>query len=549
MINKTYGYFNKDGSEYIITDPKTPRPFDNFIWNDSLFANVQQTGVGYTDYQIENFELTKLSTGIGRICDFDVFGRDSFMNRLIYIRDNDNGEFWNLGWEPVKKDYKSYECRHGTGYTIIENITNDIKANFRLFVPTGKDPVELWTLTLESETKRNLSIFVYSQISFKYMWGFNSYGDMFYRNSSFIPEHNMMVFTKKPVITPHNFQTGFMAADKEVAGFDGSKDFFVGMYNTLNEPEAVKEGKCRNSIGSSDATISVLQFNLPELKGSENINIVFGVSDNKVNAALLKDKYLNNMESSFGTLKAEKDLMFEHNTIKSPDHTFNFMVNRWNKQQALFGAQWCRWGWMGYRDIVQHAMGVSNFRPELSRNIIVKALEHQYSNGLALRGWNPDDTKEYSDSALWMVFTLTAYLKESGDIDLLDEDIPFFDKDSASVLEHVDRALDFLEANKGSHDLLLIKFGDWNDSLTGIGKEGKGESVWLSMAYAKALTDMVSLSSWLEQPEKQANYLSRYKKIIAAINTHAWTANGIYVVSATMACRLARISILKAAFT
>lgn len=522
MKNKTYGYFNKDGSEYIITDPKTPRPFDNFIWNDSLFANVQQTGTGYTDYQIDDFELTKLSTGIGRICDFDVFGRDSFMNRLIYIKDNDTGEFWNVGWEPVKKACESYECRHGIGYSVIANVTDGIKAVFRLFVPIGKDPVELWTLTVESETQRNLSIFVYSQISFKYMWGFNSYGDMLYRDSFFSPEHNMMVFTKHPMVSPHEFQTGFMAADKEVAGFDGSKDSFVGMYNTLNEPEAVVDGKCRSSIGSSDATISALQFDLPELNGNETINIVFGVADTKENAAKLKNKYLSNIKASFEALKLEKQEMFEHNKVISPDHTFNFMLNRWNKQQALFGAQWCRWGWMGYRDIVQHGMGVSNFRSDLSRNIIITALEHQYSGGLALRGWNPDDTKEYSDSALWMVFTLTSYLKETGDIDLLAEDVPFYDKGTASVLEHIDRALDFLEANKGIHDLLLIKFGDWNDSLTGIGKEGRGESVWLSMAYAEALKEMAHLAEWLKDPEKQNNYLKRYESIIESINTHAW---------------------------
>ena len=527
MKNKIYGDFNKDGSEYIITDPKTPRPFDNFIWNDSLLANIQQTGTGYTDYQVENHELTKLSTGIGRICDFDVFGRDSFMNRLIYIRDNDTGEFWNVGWEPVKKAYDNYQCRHGIGYTIIENTTNNLKATFRIFVPIGKDPVELWTLELESidGRKRNISVFIYSQISFKYMWGFNSYGDMLYRDSAFSQENNMMVFSKHPFIKPHEYQTGFMAADRQIDGYDGSKDFFVGMYNKLNEPEAVIEGKCRNSTGSSDATISVLQFNMPELSAKEKINFVFGVSDSLANAVKLKNKYLTKTDVAFDELKAEKQKMFDHNKVITSEATFNSMLNHWNKQQTLLGAQWCRWGWMGYRDIVQHGMGVSNFRPDLTRNIIVEALKHQYGSGLALRGWNPDDRKEYSDSALWMVFTLTSYLKETGDKNLLNEDIPFYDKDSASVLGHVDRALDFLEANKGSHDLLLIKFGDWNDSLTGIGKEGRGESVWLSMAYAEAMREMAKLAQWLELHQKQQNYLERYESIINAINTHAWDGN------------------------
>lgn len=520
-MTKDYGKFSEDGREYIINDPKTPRPFDNFIWNDSILANIQQTGAGYTDYQIGDTEMTKLSTGIGRICDFDVFGRDSFMNRLIYIRDNETGEFWNLGWEPVRAAYDSFECRHGIGYTTIESETNGVKAKYKMFVPAGKDPVELWTITLETETERNLTVFTYTQISFKYMWGFNSYGDMFYRCSEMNKENNMMVFSKEPFITPHNHQTGFLAADVEINGFDGSKDFFVGTYNTLSDPEAVVEGKCRGSIGSSDATISVLQFDM-KLEGTKEINLVFGVADSVDNAAALKNKYLSNFDAAFKELKTTKEKMFNHNTFTTPDPVFNAQANCWNKQQALFGAEWCRWGWMGYRDIVQHGMGVSNFRPDLTRKIIVDALKHQYSHGLALRGWNPVDTKEYSDSALWLIYTLTSYLKETGDMALLDEVVPYYDKGEATVLGHIDCALDFLEANKGCHDLLLIKFGDWNDSLTGIGKEGKGESVWLSMAYAEALKQMGTLVETLGNDDKAANYRSRYEAMITAINDNAW---------------------------
>ena len=137
-MSKRYGKFSVDGREFIIIDPKTPRPFDNFIWNDAILSNVQQTGVGYTDYQIGDTEMTKLSTGIGRICDFDVYGRDSFMNRIFYIRDNDTGEFWNIGWEPVKAEYDKFECRHGIGYTIIVNQTKGVSASFRVFAPMGK---------------------------------------------------------------------------------------------------------------------------------------------------------------------------------------------------------------------------------------------------------------------------------------------------------------------------------------------------------------------------------------------------------------------------
>ena len=140
-----------------------------------------------------------------------------------------------------------------------------------------------------------------------------------------------------------------------------------------------------------------------------------------------------------------------------------------------------------------------------------------------MRGWNPLDEKPYSDSALWLVFTLCAYLKETGDLALLEEQVPYYNDDAAaSVLDHIRSALDFLEKNKGAHSLILIKFGDWNDSLTGVGKEGRGESVWLSIAYAEAMREMAALMGCLSRADAQVDYARRRAAIAAAINVHAW---------------------------
>ena len=112
-------------------------------------------------------EAVQLLTGVGRICDFDVFGRDHLMSRLIYVRDNETGEFWNVNWEPVQKPYETFECVHGLGYTILTTRVNGISISFRIFVPKGKDPVELWTLKIENTTGRwrDLSIFAYTNSS------------------------------------------------------------------------------------------------------------------------------------------------------------------------------------------------------------------------------------------------------------------------------------------------------------------------------------------------------------------------------------------------
>lgn len=522
-MNYKYGYFEND--EFVITNPKTPRAFDNFLWNDAIFSNVQQTGVGYCDYQVGENEAIQLLTGVGRICDFDVFGRDHLMSRLIYIRDNQTGEYWNVNWEPVRAACDKYECRHGLGYTVINTVKNGVCCEFRIFVPQGDDPVELWTLKIYDikGKKRNLSVFVYNQMQFKYKWGFDSYGDMIFRAVRFNKELNAIVATKHPHIKPHDYLTGFIASDEPIAAFDGTRNAFVGLYNTLSDPMAVINGCCTNSEGSADATITAAQYNI-ELQEDEHkeINIILGATNNEAGIKALNDKYLGSFEQYFNELVNAKKVMREQNLVKTPDEHFNRMLNSWIKQSTLYGATWCRWGWNGYRDIVQHGFGVVTFEPERTKKILIEAFKHQYKAGPAIRGWNPIDEKPYSDSALWLVFTFVAYLKETGDLEFLEETVDYYDGGKATVIEHIEGALNFIEKNKGEHDLCLIKYGDWNDSLTAVGKEGKGESVWLSEAYAQAMLDMQELYAFLGDTQKQNSYKARYDSIKDAVNKSAW---------------------------
>ena len=520
-----YGYFNEAGDEFIITSPATPRPFDNFLFNDSCYANVHQTGIGCFDYQIDGKEGIQLYTGVGRICDYDVFGKDHLYNRLVYIRDNETGEFWTLNWEPVCHPYQSYKCTQGMGYTIIENKTADTLAKMRVFVPVGKDACELWKLSLKNEgaKKRSYSIFTYSQIQFKFKWGFDSYGDTFYRATRFDESENTFYMTKHPFIKPHNYLTAFMVADKKIVGSDGCQNAFIGDYGTLSAPQTVREGAARNSIGSANATICSLQFDMElEVGEEQDISLILGIGQEEKDSVPFKEKYLLNQEKYFEEVKSYYKALYTQNHITTEDEHLDRLINFWGKHATNFGATWCRWGYNGYRDIVQHGFGVVAFKTDRTREILKEAVANQYASGMAVRGWNPVDTKPYSDSALWLEFTLTAYLRETGDIDFLNEVVPFRDEGEATILGHMDRALNFLESNKGEHDLLLIKFGDWNDSLTGVGKEGKGESVWLSIAYAQALLEMAELAKFMKDEAKEKDYLARREAIVKAINANAW---------------------------
>ncbi|HSY16933.1 MAG TPA: hypothetical protein VK815_01300 [Candidatus Acidoferrales bacterium] len=526
LTEHPYGRFNADGTEFIVTNPDAPRALDNFLWNDACFSVVQHTGAGCFDYQPGDKEAIQLLTGIGRTCDFDVVGRDHLMSRLVYIRDNDTGIFWNLNWEPVCRPAGKFECRQGLGYSILANTTEGIEASFRIFVPPGDDPVELWDLRIKNcgAGARHLSVFVYVQFQFSFKWGFNSYGDAIYREAHFNHDLNAVVASKHPFRRPHDFLTGFLTSDQPVAAFDGSRDAFVGAYGSLADPVSVRAGRCSNTPGSADAIVGALQFDFVIPPGGDKpLTLVLGATDHEDKIAFFRKRYLGHTDTFFAQLAAQNGRLVAANRVKTPDPLFDRMVNVWIKQGASYGSRWCRWGWNGYRDIVQHGLGVSALNPARTRAILLEALRHQFSTGLALRGWNPVDEKPYSDSALWLVFTLCAYLKETGDRDLLDEQVPYYGGEtSASVLEHIVTALDFLEKNKGSHGLILIKFGDWNDSLTGAGKEGRGESVWLSIAYAEAMREMAALMEWLVRPDALADFTRRRDAITTAVNAHAW---------------------------
>ena len=520
-----YGHFNESGDEFIITAPNTPRPFDNFLFNTACYANLHQTGIGYFDYQKDGKEGIQLFTGIGRVCDYDAFGKDHLYSRIIYVRDNHTGEFWAVNWEPVNREYEEYTCTHGLGYTVIMNKTCGIRSNYKIFIPQGDDPVELWELCVQNESlkDKNLTLFVYNQIQFKYKWDFDSYGDMIYRTTWMDTAENTFFAQKHPFIKPHDYLTAFFAADRKIDGYDGSRISFTGPYDTLASPEAVKEGRCKNSNGSADATICALQFNLTLKAGkSEKVNLVLGAVHDREEALKMKSKYINRFNGFLNELVARNQELAAKNEINTPDEHLNRMNNYWCKQATLFGSTWCRWGYNGYRDIVQHGFGVCAITPERTKEILREAFKHQYASGMSVRGWNPVDEKAYSDSALWLEFTLNAYLRETGDMDFLNEKLPFFDGGQATVSEHIECALEFFEKNKGSHGLLLIKYGDWNDSLTGVGKEGRGESVWLSIAYAQAMTEMAELAGFLNDEKGKNAYLKRREDIVTAVNQSAW---------------------------
>lgn len=179
---------------------------------------------------------------------------------------------------------------------------------------------------------------------------------------------------------------------------------------------------------------------------------------------------------------------------------------------------------IGFRDTLQDAMAIAAYAPELAADSIRNTLRHQYADGSTLRGWCPLDTHKYGDGGVWIAPAVAEYVKETGNIEFLDEMVPYFDGGSASVWEHLQQAFRWFEANLGRHGFPKLYFGDWNDSLN-IGHGGEGESIWIALALIVAYDDAALLARHAGKSEDEADFTAQAAVMRERVEKLAWDGN------------------------
>ncbi|HHV99839.1 MAG TPA: hypothetical protein GXX36_09770 [Clostridiaceae bacterium] len=498
--------------EYIVSDPLQKKYQDNFLFNERFFSYVTHTGMGYSRYTDENDYTTNIIHGT-------IDNQQYEHSRMVYIRDNDTGEFWSVGWEPVCKPYEKYECRLGYNYTTITNLTVGVKCKWTILVPQGRDPVELWNVEIETDIPRNLSVYLYSELSL--LTTIPTYGHDGYMSAAYNPLINGITVKKSAQALIDKLNSISVIPSRKPDYYTCSRFDFMGLYRTAANPLGLVEGKLPNSIASKERICAAFQYNcIVEGQFSVNQMIIGHHSGQDLTGAI--NKYSDFDKIFMDTVGSIKD-RFRKLLIKTGDVSLDTITNTWNKQLILFGATHCRWGIKGFRDVVQHAQGVLYFDAELTRKSLLKSLQFQYSNGFAVRSYPvvyEDSKMHYSDSASWLLYAVSEYVKETGDTDFLKEEVSFLDGGKASVLKHMELIIHSLYQDRGEHGLVRIHDGDWNDSLTHVGREGRGESVWLSMFLAKGLLIYAELLEFLGQDAR--DYYSMYEKLKHDINENAW---------------------------
>jgi cellobiose phosphorylase len=509
---KRKDFFDDIRDEYVVTDPREKKYQDNYLFNNSVFSYVTHTGMGYSRYTDDNNYTTNLIHGT-------IDNQQYEHSRMIYIRDNKTMEYWSVGWEPVCKPYDTYECRIGLNYNTILNKTNGVECKWTIFVPQGKDPVEMWDVSVTTKEVRDLSVYFFTEISL--LTTIQTYGHDGYMSASYHNNNNAITVRKSSQALVGKLNAVSCIPSMKPDSYTCSRYDFVGLYQTPSNPIAVTKSGLSNSAASKERVCGAFQFDV-KVEGSVSLNnLILGHNE-------LEDiNYYIRKYSDFNScfIETQKTIQQQFNRLKisTGNESLDRITNVWNKQMILYGQKHCRWGIKGYRDVVQHSQGGLYFDTELSRKNFIECLRYQKSDGFSVRSFPvvyEDSKMHYSDSASWLIFAVTEYIKETGDLEFLNLRIPFLDEGEASVFQHLELIVDSLFADRGEHGFVRIHGGDWNDSLTHVGINGRGESVWLTMFLAACCLVMEELTSYLRQPS--AKYLYMHKVIKDCVNQYAW---------------------------
>ena len=483
-----FGYFDDQHKEYVITTPKTPLPWINYLGNREFFSLISNTCGGYTFYR--DARLLRLTRYRYNDVPCDTNGK------YFYIKDGDC--IWNPGWQPTKTDLDFYECCHGLGYSRFTGKMKNLQASVLFFIPL-EDNCEIQWLHLKNDgdAPKTFSLFSYVEWC---LWNADDDMKNFQRNLSIGEvEIEDSVIYHKTEYRERRDHFAFYGVNAPIDGFDTSRDAFLGAYRGNDHPQVVEKGACSNSVASGWSPIACHQIDLTLAPGQEkSLIFVLGYAENplaekwsapgiinKKPAKEILAKYQTDaqVEQALSALAAYWEDLLSKYHVASSNEKVDRMVNIWNQYQCMVtfnmsrSASYYESGigrGMGFRDSCQDLLGFVHLIPERARERILDIAATQFIDGSAYHQYQPltkkgnsDIGSGFNDDPLWLIAGTDAYIRETGDFSILDEAVPF-DNDvslAAPLMEHLHRSFDYIVNHKGPHGLPLIGRADWNDCL------------------------------------------------------------------------------------
>ena len=488
-MNKTYGHFDDAAREYVITNPATPWPWINYLGSEDFFSLISNTAGGYCFCRDAKFRriLRYRYNGVP----MDDGGR------YFYIREED-GSVWNPGWKPCKTPLDAYECRHGMGYTRIAGERKGLRAEVLFFVPPGRRcEVHKLTLTNNGKAARDFRLFSFVEWC---LWNAATDMENFQRNlSTGEVEIEGSTLYHKTEYRERRDHYAFYGVNAPVDGFDTDRESFIGMYNGFDAPQNVLAGQASDSVAHGWSPIASHFFRL-HLEPGESRTLIFvlGYVENPADAKFAADGTIDKtrahellaafdseakVDAAFAALGRYWDGLLGRFQVESGCPELDRMVNIWNQYQCMVTFNMSRSAsffesgigrGMGFRDSNQDLVGFVHQIPERARQRILDIAATQFPDGGCYHQYQPLTKRGndgigggFNDDPLWLIFGTVAYLKETGDFSILDEQVPFDNQPGSevSLLEHLRVSFGHVTANLGPHGLPLIGRADWNDCL------------------------------------------------------------------------------------
>jgi len=543
-----YGYFDDAAKEYVITRPDTPQSWSNYLGSTEYGAIITNNAGGYSFYQ---------SGARGRFLRlrFNSIPMDQ-PGRYFYLRDNQNGDYWSASWQPVGKPLEQYSsiCKFGTAYSVIESKYAGISTETTYFVPLG-EKFEYWQMkiTNDSDLARDLSVFSFCE--FTNQWD-TTQDQVNLQYSLFIIRGKLLEDGLLRIAIQDNLTLGTEGEHKDdismhtwmglkgapLAGYDTSREAFIGTYHGYHNPVAVEKGSCSNSEVYGDNACGSLQTNITLQPGeSRDLLVLMGIGNAETvgKKTLAKFGSIERARQELNKLKDHWHAKLGNLIVETPDEELNHTINVWGLYNSLISFAWSRSAslvyngerdGLGFRDTVQDMLGVLTASPEEAGQRLELMLTGQLSNGGAMPIVQPFDHRpghevmpkpeEFrSDDCLWFFNAVPAYVNETGNQEFYTKMLPYADQGEATVFGHLRRALEFNLERTGAHGLPCGLSADWNDCL----KLGYyGESLFVAFQLRMGFTVYANIAELLQEPEEAIWALKNRDKLDKAIQESTW---------------------------
>lgn len=541
LYDNGLGGFTQDGREYVVyLEPGdwTPAPWINVVANARAGFTVSESGAGYTwvgnsgEHRLSPWRNDPVSDGPGE---------------AIYVRDEATGRVWTPTLLPAGGD-TPHLVRHGTGYSLFEHNYQGLGHRVRMFMAPN-DPVKIVQVRVENvgERSRRLKLTYYLE------WVLGYSRDL--SQQFIVPEFEGdtgALLARNAYSEECGKHVAFVAASQYPESVTADRAEFLGRMGDYTHPEGLRQVGLSMPVAAGKDPCAALQLRLHlEAGESAEVHFVIGEGDSRAQAIGLIKRYQSPLEAN--TAWADTRGMWDRHVgtlqVRTPDRALDILLNRWLLYQALSCRIWGRSalyqssGAYGFRDQLQDVMALLNAAPELAREHILEAASHQFLEGDVLHWWHPPTGRgirtRVSDDLLWLPQVVARYVTVTGDVQILQESVPYlmgdaldddemeryglyerFDEEG-SLYDHCLRAIRRGDTS-GIHDLPLMGAGDWNDGMNRVGAEGRGESVWLGWFLHSTLDLFAPLCERMHDPDTAGALRARAFRLRHALQTEAW---------------------------